>query len=573
MSSPADKFLSAELPERRNPARDSIPTQPAALRQWVESLPMANPGVAARMLFNAVRELNGYLVDPATRVRLLDLLRAPIQQMAQSLDRQILNQPFPLPAQKRQFGDASRDFQLQLATGYRLAAYDLCRGRTSVPFLKGGLVLSAVARAMAHLRDGLLKCYLGYAAVPAGLWSQMHGLVRFAHAMGLLQKAHQDELSLARPKCSPAEIYLQAALLSLANPYRLSQSELVEVSCALEQWSRFGSIGPGADVSGAGQFLVDVGSDLEPGRVPRGEGQVPVETWVLSSAGVAKFLQTELSAAQASGGAVEIAARGMKNLKLDLELVDGLMASWGATAERGFQRLPARHQLSTVLGLDAVHYMLAGRLDFLSFVNEVESSGRELNGHVVGSNWTGLGTDQFRPAVLHARVLDQSLGGYRVVWENMDSVRAKVGELIGLSTGGDEADEVWMVGVLRWLRVQSHDEVEAGIELVSRRARAVAVRAPEGRLTSFQRGMVLGPLKAGQGPRTLVLPGFVAHTAQEIELRAPEQLDFDPEPLPKSCFLGDPLEATDHFSQFTLAETAAAIEVAKAADEPAWGLL
>lgn len=569
MASAADRFLSNSGPARRAPGKDAVPTQPNGLKMWLEALPMANPGVAARMLFNAVKEINGYHVDPAIRLKLLEMLRLPVRTVTVTLDKQVLNMPFPLPAQKRQFGEVSRDFQIEMAHGYRLVLLDMMSGRDTIPFLKGGVVLGALCKSLGYLREALLKCYLCYSAVPAMVWLDLHSLARFAEQLNLLDKVGEDEQAQVRHKATVAEFYLQPVLMSLANPYRLSQRELNDLSLALEAWSKHAvlKVHRSADAG----FPIQVDADLEPGRIER-DGD-PGIVWAVETESLARALIDQIS----DGKAVLRTRRG-EALSFEAEFVQGVAGSFGVSAERGFDRLPARHQLQTVIGLDAVHFMVAGRMDFQAFTKITSDGPREIDARSTASNWTGLSADQFRPTVIQARVLDQSLGGYRVMWENADSVRAKVGEVIGLSTGSDDDEEQhWMVGVLRWLRVHSSSQIEVGIELLSRRVRAVSLRAASGKLAVAQRGLVMVPLKANRGQDSVLLPGLI--TGSEQELIVAELTDtstFDPAARLERVRLQELLETTGLYSQFSFASsdsTGAYAPVPEVSSEPAWNIL
>jgi cyclic-di-GMP-binding protein len=218
--------------------------------------------------------------------------------------------------------------------------------------------------------------------------------------------------------------------------------------------------------------------------------------------------------------------------------------------------------------------MAAHRTDFQHFVKLVDDARKGVKS-AGGGAWTGLGGDQYRPVVIQGKVLDQSLGGYRVMWKNADSVKAKVGELIGLSTGGDEDEQVWMAGVLRWLRVHPNDQIEVGIELLSRKVLPLTAQARQGRFAAAQRGVMLWPLRPGQGERSVVLPAFASESEPELTIsHFDDAKHFDPRVHSKQLSLKDCLENTGQYAQFTYAEGGGVKGGARpASDEPAWNLL
>jgi hypothetical protein len=75
--------------------------------------------------------------------------------------------------------------------------------------------------------------------------------------------------------------------------------------------------------------------------------------------------------------------------------------------------------------------------------------------------------------VHEGRVLDQSLGGYRMAWAQASQIRARVGELVGMTLAerGRTAPD-WMLGVVRWLRYED----DGGLSAASSWSRAAPRR-------------------------------------------------------------------------------------------------
>jgi hypothetical protein len=90
-------------------------------------------------------------------------------------------------------------------------------------------------------------------------------------------------------------------------------------------------------------------------------------------------------------------------------------------------------------------------------------------------------------------VLDHSLAGYRIIWENEPTLRVRVGEVLGLNIMHPEPD--WMVGIIRWLQYEQNGSVVAGVELLTRRCHAVVLTNQQSTQTNAVfRGLELEPL-------------------------------------------------------------------------------
>jgi len=524
-------LIQAGLPVKQRPGRDSFPTTSRAVKLWIEALPLANSGATARLLYNGIKELNQLEVDPNQRMEILEQMRKPMATVAASMERHVINQPLPLPPQKRQIGTVIRDFHRTLADGYRICVADMCAPRGSVPFLRGRSVALALARAMTHLSALLSKCYLIYAETPPSIWQQMHQLIAFGRAQHLHDKSvtdpHMQGITL-----TAESIYIQSMLIAVANPYRLTQREIVDLEGVALVWSAHCKVH--YDGSGDGHFLIDPDTDTPP-VVARGQSG---EFWRLDAAGLVKHVQSNVNLCANPDAVVMARSRlGQSPGSLTAGVLARLVTAWDFSGERTQPRLPAGYSMDVVLGLHFAHQLISEDRDFNEFVRELSGGGIELSDRERSAAWAQASGDSSKPLILRATVLDQSLGGYRIVWEDAEALRARVGELVSLATVDEDADEDaddgeprdWMIGVLRWLKGGPGNSLEGGLQLLSRRAEAVAVRVLRGIEGSqvIHRGFLLDPLDSAHTVPTLLVPSLVESEADLEVLRLPDPLGIE----------------------------------------------
>ena len=507
--------LCKDPPVRRKPNKDSFPTQAKVLRQWIDALPLANSGVTAKMLYNGLKELNTLEVDALARLETLELLRQPINFTLTGMDKHVIGQPLPLPQQKRQIGQVMKDFHRELSLGYKLAIVDLCGPKGSVPFLRGRYALLAVVRAMEHIAALLGKCYLTYSEVPDGAWRELNALFAYAVSQNLHEKLEKDP-QVAGVSISPLSCFLQAALMFLTNPYRLTQREIVDVEAATRIWAAYATLR--LDNRGEGVFLIDAESDSGPG-VRVGENASLV--WRLDCAGMVSSIRQQFDAIGRDGQLTPRSKLG-QSTPLHRELIERLLLAWGFGGERVHQRMPAGHMLEAAIGLQSAHHLIGNNLDFNMFVNALSQVGVSLTDRERSAAWAQASSESAKPSLSRVEVQDQSLGGYRIYWPSAANLRAKVGELIVLSTPVDEDDDDprdWLIGVLRWLRGGNNDSLEAGIQLLSRKGEAVAIRATtEGRNKVLHRGLMLTPLKHEENAVPTLLSNTLLDVSHQCEL-------------------------------------------------------
>lgn len=525
----AYRRLHSTLPERHAPAAGALTSHPRALRAWVEALPTANVEATATRMRDGLGELNRQRGDGLQRLEALESLRAPLTRLASALGRQVLGASFPLPPQKEELGVLAMDLQGEFACGYRSALAEITAPGGAVPLLRGKTVALAAARALQHGGECLAAAYHLYRTPPHGAWRSLHDTYRFVAAVRLDDRAVTDPLERLA-ECA-RDRYSQALLLALANPYSHTQREQLDVQALARVLAPHLQLR--ARNGGPRDVVVHADTDRGPGYTPaeRDEGQGDV--LALNLAALATFVDGQLASTPPGARTATLRQRGGSAQHVDVDLLRRVAASWSAHGARAHVRLGGGYTLDTVLGLHDLHYVLAGEEDFESFMQGVGGQAISLSAHQRGASWRLAAQNPGRAARWPARVLDQGSGGYRLLWErsaNGMGVRARVADLVGfaLPTRADEDTPDWMVGVIRWLRIDEHGHAEAGIQLLARRALPAGVLAlDEGDARVPVRGLLLAPLAADTGVDypALLVSTEIERGVHEVELSVPADLE------------------------------------------------
>lgn len=524
-------------------AAEALPVVPAGGRRmeaWINALPRANSQISQLRLEEMLRALAASSMGGAQRLRILEELRSPVLETIALREREFVGAALPLPLPRVRAAQDVEAFHLALGHGYRLAAGELCSPSGRPPMLRSGQVLLALERAQFHYGRALACAWRVYRQAAHSLWEGLHRVYWFAVEARLADRPLEDVQAGGAP--SAAELYHQALLVGLANPYSFSQSEQGELWSLARAFAGVCRVGAGLPV-GAAAALPDDG-DLPPGLDP-GRHAGP---W-LDLSGPVQAIEGALAATQ--DDVVTLAPRRGLPLRIAREPLLRMQRAFGATAARHHQRLLAEHRLDAVIGLSGLHFYLAGGQDFEAFIRHSESA---ITPAAERAAWAqGLG-ENARVPLAAARVLDQSLGGYRLCWEASLQVRARVGELVGLSVPvGPEGERDWMVGVVRWLRYEDDGGVTAGVELLARRARAVGLRASgrDGRARPPLRAIEIDRLN-GSGRRCFVAPDVMDLHDLRIEvIRSEPEADFDDLEAPLSVSF-EGLQALAHAGEYLL---------------------
>jgi hypothetical protein len=481
------KRLGEDLPDRVD-GDGVFVAEARKVKAWVAALPRANAQATGQSLSRALESLVSQRLSGTQRLGALEEMRSAVIESINLLERQFSANPLPLPPDKARAAAGAESFHRMLGHGYRRAAHDICAPSGAVPFLKGGSVLQSLERAAWHYSRALALAWRVYRAPGAGAWQGLHRVHRFAAVLKLDRKLVDDRAAGASQDVNT--IYVQTLLLAAINPYAFGQSE----QDTLWPITRGYAARCGLSEQPPDGLAPVVPDDADRGPGP-GAGDESHSAWLDLRAFADDVDRAML---RVRDGQSELNPSPGAAVRVGNDLLIRLRRAFGQIAARGLTRLPAGHRLDTVLGLSGLHYFLAGQRDFDTFMRQSAQG----TVHVIaGAAWTQGAAGMTKVPRFTGKVLDQSLGGYRMAWDSAEQARARVGELVGLNFGDQGDDQEWMVGVMRWLRYEDDGGLSAGVELLSRRASPVALRvvSADGGSRQLSRAVEIFPIDGTRG--------------------------------------------------------------------------
>ncbi|HUD42013.1 MAG TPA: hypothetical protein VMR06_08460 [Dokdonella sp.] len=519
--SEAYRQLVRTIPERHAPPAGAA-LDPRALRNWLAGLPLASVASTSRQVVERLQQMNQQRAAALERLDALEAIRPVAQQLIDMIEQQTAAAALPLQPQRAELAARVEEIHQALALGYLEALYDACAPAGTVPMLKGGRVALAGLRALQHGGERLQRAYAAYRVPASGAWQLMHGVHRFLASVKLDERGADEGAHVALR--SPRLVYQHALLLALANPYRYSRRELPAVVALTRALASYCDLRDG-EVEGL--RTVDMLGDREPGHAADDGERGRQARIAIDPARLLAYVESCIVALPPGAHRVALRAPAGPSVEVDIDVVRRMVVSLADSSARDHARMPGGQPLDAVIGLHDLHRALAGGLDFDSFLQD--ALGIAVASHDRPAAWTQGGADLLRVLPGAARVLDQSAAGYRLCWNHgadSDLVRMKVGDAIGLSLPAPAADQAdWMVGVVRWMRIDDGGRVEAGVELLARRALPVAVRSLDGGAQGRPplRGILLESLQPehGSGYTSLLTPVLLDRAPERLELSVP----------------------------------------------------
>jgi hypothetical protein len=372
------------------------------------------------------------------------------------------------------------------------------------------LLPPAVQGALSALGDILVVCYQTYAPTPAGIWSEMHQLYRFALQQGI----HDEPLEGDGAAGSIAHAYKQALLLALADPYRLMQGEVGKTLSYLVHFGNQAQLLPMAPVSNnTGLFLIRLDSDKPPRPLPRDTATTDARTdMLLNTVDLARLLHQQITKLEAGEAPAGLDLPQDAQTPPYLDLMRRLIRHWGVTPKRYFNRSRNEATVEICAGVRAIHYFLNGETPFQA----PEAATQEEQGGI-----TVIGMDSTPDAVSHNfdctnwEIVNESAGGLALRKQSNEAVQIRVGEVIGLRTRQD----AWSVGAVRWVQSNNSDHLEVGIQMLAPTAVPATVKptiASAAEVT--QPALLLPELPILKQAAALLVPRGVYHHLREYHL-------------------------------------------------------
>jgi hypothetical protein len=483
---------------------------------------------AGNELLPGLQELNHTKVSPRFRLSCLESLTEPVLAVVAALDKHFEDTAFPQSEKNDKISRVAVQFFRELALGYRLAGDQLANNSAKVSMLNSRSVALCVHRSLSCLEQMMYRAALLYQNVQQQIWNEIHVLYAFAFQNGAHQKSFKDTVGWLKANFSIDDIYKRLAIVGISEPQRLNQRAIRRVYLASELWAQRTSISVGTGIEPAeGKFEIAVDSDEPPKMMVEGESAENPD-FVFDISSLKSWLQDVLSKSEDPLRDVQFRVDGQDPMFLESNLLRQLVGNWGVRRDRSYQRLPAQHDINMQIGLNGIHYAAAGNMAFDQFLDQSRDS-EFIQSPDALNNWVSSADQSTRPAIHHAHVLNQSLGGYCLRITEVENLNLRVGELVSLCASSIASrDAMWMVGVIRWLRCISVTELEIGVSIIGQSARAAALfinEDPAQKIPPF-RGLVIQPFGPSEDTESLIVPAFFARNHSEGKVCVRDGDDF-----------------------------------------------
>lgn len=488
-------------PERAAPPKD-LEIRPKQVKAWIDSLPLAQSMDSARKMSAHLAQLNRSKVDSDSRLAILEAYRAPAATALDELDAVYAKASLPLAPKAREALMVARDLMAELAMGYQILLAE--RGGKLLGAFSSKKGLSGqVLRALEYRFAILRASYKSYTPAPPGLWAAMHQLYLHAEQEGVAK-----EVVEAESRSTAFDVYCEALLLSLTDPYRLVAGELDKVIAQMRAWRGLVTLQQSRPATRpGGHFLVPCDTDRPPKPMIAPNEDAGGPNWRLLDANpmVDKVRAKKTAAETGNVSATMRQALGLEGL----QLLGRLATLWGDPPKRSSRRIPSEATVAICVGIKAVSHFVSfePRMDAAA---EADALKRGITMPLVA---LPVDDSQQPIPVIEWEVVNESAGGLKV--RRVDATQPiGVGEVIGVKLRDRSR---WTISVVRWITMFEEGGMEFGVQFLGSHATPVWVQPTITSAPQAKPGLLFAYAGSGEQDALLTTPNTFADL-REFEL-------------------------------------------------------
>lgn len=513
------------------PAQTSLAfCKPSArhLKTWIQDLPKANIGETARLLYQALIELNNFKTPADNRIQLLELLRPEVMFINSQLEKHFLNNSIMLGERPQKVANLCQALQNHLTVGYKLVIVDTFQQRSSILAL-------ALQRTAHSMFISLVRAYQLYYPAPPLFWLELHQVYWLARKNNIHTQPIRDALLDNISEQSIEAAYSCVLLLSCSRINQMRQSDIAILARALPSWCQLATLQK-AELDSS-LFNVNLNSDAP----PRYKELIEQEQLQSCLGFNTQELAEALIQHQQSPENKKLKARFDVPESMSSTLLAQLCSAWGNIAKRDFQRTSSKGSLELCLGMSAVHYYLAGQEAFAQTLKSQQAAIVEYNtDNSPPDIWASAidaeiiveqdplqvdlieyeetlikepsAENEQSPAetvvlypVYTLSIVNHSPGGYCLAWQDTVPPQLQAGEIIALR---ENPDRPWSTAVTRWIRQAGSTSTQMGVELIAPNAQPCGLQLlrTSDKSSHFLRALLVPEIPALSRPASVIGP-------------------------------------------------------------------
>ena len=497
--------------------------KPKKIRQWLMGLPAGNPHKASLLILQQLQIINQSRYPYSERSQLLDALRATVRQLLLSLKQPLQRARIPLSDENKATAELIQNLLSEMAHGYKLITSELMEKKSRKENDKL-LLRESIYLSIQYLARSVVESYLIYSSPQYDIWRELHQLYRYAEYENIQKEPIDDPYPdyILPIQYTIDLVYKRIVLLSLSAPYHLMQNEAEDIYYLVSAWTSVCEISELNKKHISDQYGVDFATDMSPRFVPYSLEWEPVDGRIIDISEVkarlkkhtTKILRINMDSDDFIDEEIPKSLKERQQRDMLLRLTD----AWHSSLSRGTDREDRGAKLRIALGLNACHFYSSNKAVFTPEMDELRLLSSSEN------KQTTVFANIYREALHKDRLHEKS--SYPISpWQQHNishtgiaiscddsckNMNIKVGEVVSYLFESKTGLH-WKIGIIRWVHINSENNIDMGIMNLSHSAVSIAVKAVEGvgKGTDYFRSLLVPKQVSIEQLRSIIVPAML----------------------------------------------------------------
>ena len=421
--------INLSIPPLSTDPVEFVQVNPATLASDLAALPRDDFLYSGHRILNDLKQFNRASVDDELRLKLLDLYRASILNLAKGLRRSLGESSLPVSKKLLTKQNITVELYQQLANGYKRILMN--QHLTESSDLSENILIVSSERAMFSLLEIITLSYLSYTFVPENTWKEIHTIYLLAHEKGYNAIKIHDVADSSK-SLKIIDIYLFALLLALSEPYGLPNGSLYTLTPYFHLWISHLSLFDKNNLDEL-RYTYRIDPDLDKPFLPFPEARPEGKLYVTTDSLVHQML----------GPNPPINISAAKDADMDINLFSRsffpkLIASWSNYPIRRFQRNSAKGEIHLITGYENV-------------IDILKTGSAKL-------------TDKDKKHFQQWQIVNDSATGLGVEYSGHEVKSVRVGALVLYRTDEMKKKNEWSTGIIRRFIQAGRSHLSMGIQ-------------------------------------------------------------------------------------------------------------
>ena len=324
--------------------------RPAAIKIWIEELPLGSTGETSKRLYHALKQVNRQNNSFERHLDFLESLAPTITLLYPRLSKYFTNVSLPLNTKTRNVIHVTSSLLTEVLRSYHSILKTLI---TKKPFGWKKPFSLALHHSLIYSSQILCTKRLSYQPNTKGIWREIFWCYDQAEKLNLLNKTYRD-LSSEQEKTSVEFEFKKLLLLSLLSTNDLGQKNMQEVHNLMPLWIKHSNILTKEPAEKKTCFTLNLLSDIPPYLVGtrKDNTQQNIDRHYLSTLKLKNLLSNYLDKIKDDG-----AIRVGKNI-LSKSTIQSLLSTWSRNHLRADVRKEGTGFVDIITGITAIHFVL-----------------------------------------------------------------------------------------------------------------------------------------------------------------------------------------------------------------------